>query len=152
MRASVELVCWWLALTAGYLMLVSSPTGLEVPVGVVIGGLAALVAVAARRAFDPPTSAPSFVRRVGLLPLDLLADAVTLTWLLVTGRALRATCGTRDEIEVEDDPAVRAWAVLLTSASPGSLAADVEERDGGLVLRRHLVTGRQRAAEGLASR
>jgi len=151
-RASAELAYWWLALTLCYLMLVSSPTGLEVPVGLLIGGLAALVAVAARRAFDPPTSVPPFVRRVVLLPLDLAADAVTLTWLLVTGRALRSTCGTRDEIELEDDPAVRAWAVLLTSASPGSLAADVEELDGRLVLRRHLVTGHQRAVEGLTSR
>ena len=95
---------------------------------------------------------PSFVRRVVLLPLDLVADAVALTWLLATGRALRATCGTRDEIELQDDPAVRAWGVLLTSASPGSLAADVEERDDRLVLRRHLVTGHQRAVQELASR
>ena len=152
MRASAELACWWLALTLCYLLLVSSPTGLEVPVGLLIGGLAGLVAVAARRAFDPPTSVPSFVRRVVLLPIDLAADAVTLTWLLVTGRAFRATCGTRDEIVLEDDPAIRTWAVLLTSASPGSLAADVEERDGRLVLRRHLVTGHQRAVARLASR
>jgi multisubunit Na+/H+ antiporter MnhE subunit len=151
-RARAELACWWLALTGGYLMLVSSPTGLEIPVGLLIGGLAALAAVAARRAFDPPVTVPSFVRRGVLLPLDLAADAVTLTWLLVTGRALRSACGARDEIELEDDPAVRAWAVLLTSASPGSLAADVEEHDGRLVLRRHLVTGHQRAAATLASR
>jgi hypothetical protein len=152
MRASAEFAWWWLSLSAGYLMLVSAPTGLEVPAGLLIGSLAACVAIVARRAFDPPAPVPAFVRRVVLLPLDLVADALSLTRLLVTGRALRADCGTRDEIELVDDPAVRAWAVLLTSASPGSLAVDVEDRDGRLVLRRHLLTRHERAVERLAHR
>jgi hypothetical protein len=84
-----------------------------------------------------------------LLPLDVAADAVSLTWLLVTGRAFGADCGTLDEIELTDDGAVQAWAVLLTSAAPGSLAADVEQRDGALVLRRHLLTRHHRTTAGL---
>jgi multisubunit Na+/H+ antiporter MnhE subunit len=151
--AAAELARWWLALTAGYLLLVAPPTRLEFLVGVVIGGAAAILAVTARRAFEPPLSVPAFVRRSVLLPLDVAADAVGMTWLLVTGRAFRADCGTQDEIEIEDDDAaVRAWAVLLTSAAPGSLAADVEERRGRLVLRRHLVTHNDRATAGLAAR
>jgi multisubunit Na+/H+ antiporter MnhE subunit len=149
MRAGAEFAWWWLALTVGYLLLVTSPAGLEVPVGLVIGALAASLAVAARRAFAPPATVPGFVRRVVLLPVDVAADAVSLTRLLVTGRAFGADCGTLDEIELMDDAAVRVWAVLLTSAAPGSLAADVEERDGGLVLRRHLLTRHHRATAGL---
>jgi multisubunit Na+/H+ antiporter MnhE subunit len=126
-------------------MLVSSPTGLEVPVGFVVGVLAAAVAVAARRAFRPTTKVPAFVRRAILLPVDVAADAVSLTRLLVTGRALRDGCGETDEVELPDDDATRAWAVLLSSATPGSVAVDVEERESGLVLRRHLLTRHHRA-------
>ncbi len=139
-------------MTVGYLLLVTSPTGLEVPVGLVVGALAASLAVPARRAFDPPTTIPRFVRRLVLLPIDVAADAVSLTRLLVTGHAFRNDCGTLDEIVLEDDDAVRAWAVLLTSAAPGSLAADVEERAGGLVLRRHLLTRQGRVTAGLGHR
>ena len=114
--------------------------------------MAAAVAVLARRAFEPPTRAPSFVRRAALLPLDVAGDAVTLTRLLVTGRAFRADCGTVDELALPDDGATRAWAVLLTSAAPGSLAAEVEERDDRLVLRRHLLTRHHRATVDLERR
>ena len=144
---------WWLALTAGYLLLIPSPTGLEVPVGLLVGASAAAVAVVARRAFEPPTGVPSFVRRAALLPLDVSRDAVLMTRLLVTGRAFRADCGSTDEVELpDDDDAVRAWAVLLTSAAPGSLAADVEERKGRLVLRRHRLTSSGLAAADLGQR
>ena len=143
---------WWLALTAGYLLLVSSPTGLEGAVGVVVGALAAAVAVMAQRAFQPVTTVPPFIRGAALLPLDLVADAVSMTGLLLTGRAFRADCGTVDEMELPDDDATRAWAVLLTSAAPGSLATEVEDRDDRLVLRRHLITRNGRAVAGLESR
>jgi multisubunit Na+/H+ antiporter MnhE subunit len=149
MRAGAEFAGWWLGLTAGYLLLISSVTVLEIAVGLVIGAMAASLAFAARRAFDPPTRVPSFVRRGVLLPLDVAADAVSLTWLLVSGRAFRAGLGTEDEIALEDDDSVRAWAVLMTSAAPGSLAADVEERKSGLALRRHLLTHHDRATAGL---
>jgi multisubunit Na+/H+ antiporter MnhE subunit len=153
MHAAAELALWWLALTAGYLLLITSPSGIEVPVGLVIGALAATAAVAARHAFDPPTTVPAFVRRVVALPLDVAADALSLGRLLVTGRAFRGDVGTVDEIDlVGDDDAVRAWAVLLTSAAPGSVAADVEERDGGLVLRRHRLTGHDRTTAALGHR
>jgi hypothetical protein len=75
-----------------------------------------------------------------------------MTSLLVTGRAFRADCGTVDEIELADDDATRAWAVLVTSAAPGSLATEVEERDGRLVLRRHLLTRHGRVVAGMESR
>jgi hypothetical protein len=149
---AAELVLWWLALSAGYLLLITSPTGLEVPVGLTIGASAATLAVAARRVFDPPTGIPGFVRRVVALPLDVAADAVDLTRLLVTGRAFAGDRATVDDIELPDDEAVRAWAVLLTSAAPGSLATDVEARDGDLVLRRHALTHHQRTTAGLGHR
>jgi hypothetical protein len=152
LRLGAEFARWWLALTAGYLLLITSPTGIEVPVGLAVGAVAACFAVAARRAFDPPTSVPAFVRRVVLLPVDVAADAVVLTRSLVTGRAFRSEVGSVDELDLPDDDAVRAWAVLLTSASPGSLAGDVEERDGRLVLRRHLLTRHDRATAELGHR
>jgi multisubunit Na+/H+ antiporter MnhE subunit len=148
MRLVPEAATWWLASTAAYLLLVPSPTGLEVPVGFAIGAVCALVGVAARRAFRPPTRVPSFVRRVVVLPLDLLADAVTLTRMVLTGEAFRAEAGDEDEVVLPDDDETRAWAVLLTSASPGSVAADVEERDDSLVLRRHALTPHHRASDG----
>lgn len=144
MRRGAELAWWWLGLTAGYLLLVTSPTGIEVPVGLVVGAVAAAFAVAARRAFDPPATLPAFVRRVVLLPVDVAVDAATLVRLLVTGRAFRSDPGSVDEVRLENDDAVRAWAVLLTSATPGSLAADVEEREGRPVLHRHRLTRHDR--------
>ena len=146
-RAAAEVLLWWAASTALYLLLVTSPTGLEVPVGLAIGAASAVVGVAARRAFRPPTRVPSFVRRAFLLPVDILADTVTLVRMVLTGEAFRADVGDEDEVVLPDDEESRAWAVLLTSASPGSLAADVEERDGSLVLRRHALTPHRRGSD-----
>jgi hypothetical protein len=148
MRLAAEAVAWWLASTALYLLLVTSPTGIEVPVAVGVGSVCAAVGVAARRAFRPPTHVPPFVRRAVLLPLDLVTDTVTLTRLVLTGGAFRADAGDEDEVLLPDDDETRAWAVLLTSAAPGSLAADVEERDGSLVLRRHRLTPSSRVTDG----
>jgi|SRR3954447_18189900 len=152
MRAAAELLWWWLGATAAYLLLVSSPTGLEIPVGAVVGAASALVAVAARRAFQPTTHVPAFVRRAVLLPLDVAADTVSLTRMLLTGEAFRSGAGEEDEVRLPDDDATRTWGVLLTSASPGSLATDVEERDGSLVLHRHRLTSHQRAGRGWEER
>jgi hypothetical protein len=109
-------------------------------VGLVVGAVAASFAVVARRAFALPATIPDFVRRVVWLPVDVAVDAADLTRLLVTGRAFSSDCGSVDELDLPDDDSVRAWAVLLVSASPGSLAADVEERDDRLVVRRHRIT------------
>lgn len=119
------------------------------PAGLVAGGVGAWFAVAARGAFDPPTALPAFVRRAFLLPLDVAADVVPLARGLLGGRVLRSEPGWTDEVLLDDDDAVRAWAVLLTSAAPGSLAMDVEERDGSAVLRRHLLTRNDRATAEL---
>lgn len=121
-------------------------------VGLVVGGLTAWLAVLARRAFDPPTTVPGFVRRGVLLPRDVAADAVVLARLLVTGHAFRREPGRVDRLRLHDDEAVRAWAVLLTSAAPGTLAVDVEERGKRLVLHRHLLTGSSRATAELGHR
>ncbi|HET8665359.1 MAG TPA: hypothetical protein VFM08_13665 [Nocardioides sp.] len=122
------------------------------PVGLVVGGVGAWFAVAARRAFDPPTDLPTFVRRAILLPLDIAADAVVLARLLVSRRVLGSDPGSDDEVRLDDDDAVRAWAVLLTSAAPGSLAVEVEERDEAVVLRRHRLTRHDRATAELGHR
>jgi multisubunit Na+/H+ antiporter MnhE subunit len=147
-RAAAEALLWWAASTAVYLMLVASPTGAEVPAGIAVGAASALVGVAARRAFRPPTRVPAFVRRALLLPVDVAGDTVTLTRLLLSGRAFAADAGEEDDVVLPVDDGTRVWAVLLTSASPGSLAADVEERDDVLVLRRHRLTSHHRASEG----
>jgi len=148
MRVAAEVALWWTASTAAYLLLVTSPTGIEAPVGVVIGGVCALVGVASRRAFRPVTRVPAFVRRAVWLPVDLAADAVTLPRMLLTGEAFRADAGEEDEVVLPDDDGARVWAVLVTSASPGSVAVDLEERDDSLVLRRHRVTAHHRASDG----
>jgi multisubunit Na+/H+ antiporter MnhE subunit len=147
-RLAAELALWWAASTAGYLLLVTSPAGLEAPVGIAVGAACAVVGMAGRRAFRPTTRVPTFVRRALLLPVDVAADTVTLTRLLLTGEAFRADAGEEDEVVLPDDDATRVWAVLLTSASPGSLAADVEERDDSLVLRRHRLTDHHRVSDG----
>jgi multisubunit Na+/H+ antiporter MnhE subunit len=147
MRLAAEMCLWWAASTAAYLLLVTSPTGIEVPVGLAVGAACALVGAAGRRAFKPPGRVPAFVRRALLLPVDVAGDAVTLTRLLVTGEAFTADVGKTDEVVLPDDDGVRAWAVLLVSAAPGSLAAEVEERDGSLVLHRHRITSHHRAGD-----
>jgi multisubunit Na+/H+ antiporter MnhE subunit len=144
----VEVAVWWAASTAGYLLLVTSPTGIEVPVGIAVGAACAVVGAVGRRAFRPTTRVPAYVRRVLLLPVDVAADTVALTWLLLTGQAFRADAGEEDVVRLLDDDGTRVWAVLLTSASPGSLAADVEERDDALVLRRHRLTRHHRVTGG----
>jgi hypothetical protein len=152
-RGTAQLIAWWLLFTAGYLGLVSSPTGWEIPLALVIGGAATLTGVLGRRAFDPAGGSPSFVRRAVWLPLDVVTDAVALIGLLLTGRALRADCGELDEVTLPDeDESTRAWAVLLTSASPGSLTVDVESRDGRTVLNRHRLTSKSRATADLEGR
>jgi multisubunit Na+/H+ antiporter MnhE subunit len=148
MRLAAAFALWWAASTAGYLVLVSSPTGIEVPVGIAVGAASAFVGVAGRRAFQPPTRVPAFARRAVLLPVDVAADTVALTRLLLTGRAFAADVGEEDEVVLRDEGSTRAWAVLLTSAAPGSLALDVEERDDSLVLRRHRLTSHHLACEG----
>jgi hypothetical protein len=120
---------------------------------VVVAAIAATAAVLARRAFDPALRIPSFVRRAVLLPVDVAVDAVRLAWLLVSGRAFRAGVGERDRVSLPDDGAeTRAWAVLLASAAPGSLAVDVEEHHGRAVLHRHRLTPRGRATAALEDR
>jgi hypothetical protein len=152
-RGAAELAVWWLLLSSGYLGLLSSPTGWEVPLALGIGGVAAVAAVLGRRAFEPALRAPAFVRRAAWLPVDVVTDATVLTRLLLTGRALRSDCGVFDELPLPDnDEATRAWAVLLTSAAPGSLTVDVETREGRAMLRRHRMTPLSRASAGLAGR
>jgi Na+/glutamate symporter len=87
------------------------------------------------------------------LPVDIVSDAVVLTRLLVAGRALRDDIGALEHVRLPDDAvATRAWAVLLTSAAPGSLTLDVEQRAARPVLRRHRLTSHSRATAGLEGR
>jgi hypothetical protein len=86
------------------------------------------------------------------LPVDVVSDAVVLIRLLLTGRALRTDCGELDDVPLPDDESTRAWAVLLASASPGSLVVDAESREGRTVLRRHRLTSHSRATAGLEGR
>jgi hypothetical protein len=152
-RGAWQLAVWWLLLSSGYLGLISSPTGWEIPLALGIGGASAVVAVLGRRAFEPALRAPAFVRRAAWLPVDVVSDATVLVRLLVTGRAVRSDCGVFDDIPLPDEEeATRAWAVLLTSAAPGSLAVDVEAGDGPAVLRRHRMTSVGRASAGLEDR
>jgi hypothetical protein len=152
-RGGAQLAGWWLLLSIGYLGLLSSPSGWEIPLALVIGGASALTGLLGLRAFDPAVRPPAFVARALWLPVDVVRDALVLTGLLLTGRALREGAGELDEVPLpHGDDATRCWAVLLTSAAPGSLALDVEQRDGGPVLRRHRLTSGGRATAGLEGR
>jgi Na+/H+ ion antiporter subunit len=152
-RGAAHLAGWWLLLSAGYLGLLSSPTGWEIPRSLVIGGAAAVAGMLGRRAFDPAVRAPGFTRGAVWLPVDIVSDTVALTRLLLTGRALRDDAGETDVVLLpDDDEATRAWAVLLTSAAPGSLTVDVERSDGRPALRRHLLSPSGRATAGLETR
>jgi hypothetical protein len=152
-RGGARFAGWWLVLSAGYLGLLSSRTGWEFLLALVIGGAAALIGLLGHRAFDPAVRAPGFARGAVWLPIDVVRDAVVLAGLLLTGRALRGDVGELDGVPLPDgDEATRAWAVLLTSAAPGSLAVDVEERDGRSVLRRHRLTPRGRSTVRLEAR
>jgi hypothetical protein len=153
LREAAQLAGWWLLLSAGYLLLVSSPSGWEIPLALLIGGAAVVTGTLGYRAFQPAVRAPGFVRRAAWLPVDVVTDAVVLIRLLLTGRARHAGVGELDDLPLsDDDETTRAWAVLLTSAAPGSLTVDVRERDGRPVLRRHRLTAPGRATGGLEGR
>lgn len=141
MRVWAEYAVWWLLLGYLYLRLITTPGGWELPIAAALATTGAAMAVLGRRAFSPATELPDFARRLVLLPVDVATDAARLTRLLVTGQAFLATCGRTGEGRLDDDrPAFRAWAVLLMSAAPGSLAVDSRTEDGHTVLLVHRLT------------
>lgn len=122
-----KLVGWWVVLLAAYVVLVSSLSGAEWIAGAVLAALASVVPAVTIHGFGP--SAPPrrlHWRHLLWLPLDIVRDTVALT---------RRLAGTREHagrIDEERLPAlgghaaVRAYAVLVVSTSPGSYVLDVE--------------------------
>lgn len=126
MRALVwEAAAWWLVLLVAYLVLISPVTVHEVALGAVIAAAAAVVAAAATRGFRP-AGPPRELRWSQLvsLPLDVGRDAVTLVAGLSPHRA-RAGSIDRVRLPEGNGPAVRAYAVLALSISPGNYVIDV---------------------------
>jgi len=149
MRLPAALGLWWSGLTLLYLLLVTSPVGVETAVGLAVGLASAVLAVAGARAFEPPSRVPGFVRSAVWLPVDVVGDAVILIRDLVTGAAFRTDAGAVRRVPLDDRVETRAWAVLLASAAPGSMAVEVEDEHAGLALRVHRMTPRGRALAGI---
>jgi len=128
---------WWLLLLAFYLVLVSHVTALEIAVGLGIALTTALVAAAAAGPFRP-ASPPRVLewRRVWWLPVDMARDtavlvAITLRRVVGRGGAPEGRVERRGlpPGEGREAAGVRAYAVLVLSASPGSYVLAVDSRD-----------------------
>jgi len=125
-----EYVVWWCGLWVGYLGLVTSPTGWEIPLGAAIAAAAAAVGVLGRRAFRPPGRFPAVAGRGARIPLEVVRDTWVLVRLLVSGRVFREEVGEFETVRLaEQDASGRAWSVLLASAAPASVAVDIEGSD-----------------------
>jgi hypothetical protein len=149
-RLALQLGTWWCLLFLGYLGLISLRPWPEWVMGALIAAAIAVVGVLSQRAFDVRVRPPAQARRLLLLPVDLGHDTVALVRLLLTGRVLRSDPGRTDHVALPQDSRLRAWTVLLVSASPGSLAVDLDHdgQDDGdhVTLRRHALTRPGRTA------
>jgi multisubunit Na+/H+ antiporter MnhE subunit len=149
-------VVWWLALFGTYALLVGSSLSYEeVVAGAALAVLAATLAVAAVRAFDPPRRVPGFAGRMVWLPRDVAVDAVRLTAhvlrLLLLPLSLPGVGGTSSRARVvgrtrgsRDD--VLAYAVIAASASPGGYVVQVQ--DDGRTLDLHRLAPAGKVVEG----
>jgi hypothetical protein len=131
-RVATAFAAWWAGLLTVYLLLISTVTVVEVGVGVVLAGLIAASGVVATRPFGV-TGPPGGIRwrRLCWFPLDLVRDLGALAREL--GRqacSRRRRVGQRDVVRLaeplqRDATAVRAYAVLMLSSTPGCFVTDV---------------------------
>ncbi len=148
-RNLIEPAVWWAVLSGTYLAVISSITPVEIAVGAASAAAGAAGAVLTRRALlaadndERYRPRPAWLRWLPRVPVQILADSV---------RLLRPR-GEFAEIHLPGDrrsAALRGFASLVVSVSPGTYVADVDtDRD---VLIVHRIGGRPSALERRVSR
>jgi multisubunit Na+/H+ antiporter MnhE subunit len=144
-----EVALWWAACVGTWLLTLSSVNTAELVAAVAAGLPCAVVAVLARRAVRGPLSPrAAWLRWLLPVPVAVLADSVRV--LAVAAGALvgrRIPEGDLRRVTLPRDRSAGAWqnrqaaAVILVSASPGSVVLDVDV-DSGEALVHALTTGR----------
>jgi multisubunit Na+/H+ antiporter MnhE subunit len=144
-----EVALWWAACVGTWLLTLSSVNTAELVAAVAAGLPCAVVAVLARRAVRGPLSPrAAWLRWLLPVPVAVLADSARVLGVAagaVVGRRipegdLRRVILPRDRSD-GDWQNRQAAAVILVSASPGSVVLDVDP-DSGEALVHELATGR----------
>ena len=155
-RRTAEAAAWWVALTAGYLVLVSTVTTAEMVLGALLAGLATVVGILVIGPFrpDPP---PRHVRwrSVLWLPVDVVRDVGATTVAVARSLAGAGHVGREEDVVLlpqadGEAESLRTYAVLLLSASPGTYVERLEQagehhRDRGDRARLHRLGGAARS-------
>jgi multisubunit Na+/H+ antiporter MnhE subunit len=149
MRHVPEVALWWAACTGTWLLTLSSVSTPELVAALAAGLACAGVAVLARRAVRGPLHPrPAWLRWLLPVPVAVLADSVRV--LGVAGGVLlgrRIPDGELRRVTLPRDPDPADWqnrqaaAVVLVSASPGTVVLDVDA-DTGEALVHDLAGGR----------
>lgn len=148
-RDFIEPVVWWAVLFATYLAVISKISPTELVVGALASAAGAAVVAVTHRALlavDNPERSlprPAWLRWILPLPAQIVADAVRL----VRPRGRLA------ELRLPRDSraaALRGFAVLAVSTSPGTYVAEVDPDHDVLVV--HRVGPRPSAVERRVSR
>ena len=149
MRQLPEVALWWAVCVGTWLLTLSSVNTPELVTAVVAGLPCAVVAVLARKAVRGPLSPrAAWLRWVLPVPVAVVVDSVRV--LAVAAGALvgrRIPAGDERHVTLPRDDSDDDWqnrqaaAVILVSASPGSVLLDVD-RDSGEALVHELATGR----------
>lgn len=135
-----EAVLWWAAALGVWLLTLSSVTGQDLAIAVPTSLACGVAAVVTRRTLALRLVPDPWVARWALRqPLALVTDTVAmlaLPWRVLVGRAdegrlVRVPVRTGPRRRA---PLTRAAAVVLVSSTPGSVALDVDEESGELVL------------------
>lgn len=148
-RDFIEPVVWWAVLFATYLAVISKISPTELVVGALGAAAGAAVAVFSRRALlttddhEHYLPRPAWLRWVLPLPAQIVADAVRL--VRPRGRLAELRLPRDDRAA-----ALRGFAVLAVSTSPGTYVAEVDPE--GDVLLVHRVGPRPSAVERRVSR
>jgi len=129
----VELLSWWIVLTALELLLVTAVDGAEVVLAVALGLIGASFAVAARVSQPASWSLPRWsLRALLLLPVGVVRDSAA-----VLVAAARGDTGSWRSVPIAgaagDHAAARgarAAAALLVTASPSTVVVGVAPRSG----------------------
>jgi multisubunit Na+/H+ antiporter MnhE subunit len=147
-RDFIEPAVWWAVLLAFYLAIISGVSLVELLVGAATATAGAAAAVVTRRALlaadNPEKYRPrlSWLRWLVVLPVQILADSVRL--LRPRGRFVEL------RLPADDRPAaLRGFAALAVSTSPGTYVVEVVPDRNVLVL--HRITERPSALERAVS-
>ncbi|MEU2610590.1 hypothetical protein ABZ570_03230 [Micromonospora sp. NPDC007271] len=127
-----ELAVWWIALTAGWIATVSTPSPAELLVGAACGLASAVVASTSRRALGQCWRPDArWLAWLGQLPAAVLVDTVRLL-TRVTPRLLAGKEAGGRLVRLappSDEPPDRAsfrraWGTFVLSATPASVVVD----------------------------